>query len=222
MVIGNEIQDNVEKGLALGLSLQENNTLQGLIERELRSDDLLKSITLFDAAGTVLYSTESMQQGKKIDTGWLPVASKSATGIWQIKDRDSLVAGLQIKNNFVVTLGHVALSYTRRPLEHCMGIIGNILWQTAMVVLMVTFSGAFALLVLAFRRYSKKLLTAEKELGLLLKELDGEPHTQSRNEDVTEPCVFLEQVKSFVLAVRSTADELDRASNAVKPKTQPS
>ena len=210
IVIGNEIQDNIEKSLALGLSLQENNTLQGLIERQLRSDDLLKSIMLFDASGTILYSTDSMHRGKKVEKSWFKIASKAKTDTWKAADRNSFVAGLPIRNNFGVTLGHVALSYTRKPLEHCMGIIGNILLQTALVVLMITVAGGFALLVLAFRRYRKELL------AILMRELDGEVHTASENQLSPSSSTFLKQIHSFILSVRSTANELDKASANLK------
>jgi hypothetical protein len=219
IVIGNEIQDNVEKSLALGLSLQENNTLQGLIERELRSDDLLKSITLFDTSGTVLYSTESLQQGKKIPEGWLKVSSHSPVENWQVADRNSLVAGLPIRNNFGVTLGQVALSYTRKPLDHCMGIIGNVLFQTALITLMISVTATFLLLGLSFRRYRNELLAAESELELLIKDLDGEVHRENRLHQGSSTSTFMNQISSFAITVRQTANAMDKAAESLNPKS---
>lgn len=215
-VIGNEIQDNVEKGLALGLSLQENNTLQGLIERELRSDELLKAITIFDDAGTVLYSTESVQQGKTVAKSWLKAASSSGFENWKISDRSSLVAGLPIRNNFGVTLGHVALSYTRKPLEHCMGIVGNVLLQTALVVLMVTVSAAFALLVFAFRGYCRELTIAEDHLASLIRDLDGQVQPSLPPLNPATDGSFLGVLGGFIATVRSTVAGIDAASDALK------
>jgi sensor histidine kinase regulating citrate/malate metabolism len=217
IVIANEIQDNVEKGLALGLSLQENNTLQGLIERELRADELLKTITLFDATGTVLYSTESVQQGQKVDKTWLKTSIKASSDSWLVSERNSLVTGVPLKNNFGVTLGHVAIGYTKKPLEHCMGIIGNTLLQTALVVLMVFAAVTFYLLVLAFRRYRKELLNAESELTHLIKTLDGVT-SKKEAEQFDAPSVFIQQVRSFTASVSSTAAEIDLASTVLKSR----
>lgn len=217
IVIANEIQDNVEKSLALGLSLQENNTLQGVIERELRADDLLKSITLFDAQGTVLYATESVQQGQKVDKYWLKTAKNASNANWRVSDRNSLVAGVPLRNNFGVTLGHVAISYTNKPLEHCMGIIGNTLLQTALVVLMIFAALTFYLLVLAFRRYRRELLSAEAELTHLIKSLDG-VHFKNESEQVATTSVFLQQIHAFTASVRTTANDIDLASTAMQSK----
>lgn len=217
IVIANEIQDNVEKSLALGLSLQENNTLQGLIERELRADDLLKSIILFDASGTVLYSTESLQLGKKVQNNWLKVSARAQKDNWFISGRESLVAGVPLRNNFGITLGHVAISYTKKPLEHCMGIIGNTLLQTAMIVLMIFGAVTFYLLVLAFRRYQQELLGAEAELSLLINDLDSS-HARKGVEHVATGSAFLQQIHIFSDSVRSTAVEIDKAAAALQSK----
>lgn len=218
IVIANEIQDNVEKSLALGLSLQENNTLQGLIERELRADDLLKAITLFDATGKVLYATESLPPGQKVGKNWLKIAAKAQNNNWLVNERDSLVAGVPLRNNFGVTLGHVAISYTKKPLENCMGIIGNTLLQTALVVLMIFSVVTFYLLVLAFSRYRKELLCAEAELNLLINSLDGTLATKAQGESSAESSSFLQQIHSFTISVRTTADEIDQASAALQSK----
>ncbi|MEI6206924.1 MAG: hypothetical protein WCP20_09095 [Desulfuromonadales bacterium] len=211
LVIGNEIQDNVEKSLSLGLSLQENNTLQGLIERELRSDDLITAIVLSDAAGAVLYSTEPAQQGKKIDKSWLKASSVSKKENWTVNERNAFVAGMPLKNNFGITLGNVALSYSKKPLERSMGIMGNVLQQSALLVLMIAVISASLLLVFAFSRYRKELLAAEEDLAVLIKDLDGVPH-QHVQKPADNASPFMQQIHSFIFSVRSTAKEIDSAS----------
>jgi len=219
-VIANEIRDNVEKNLALGLSFQENNVVQGLIERELRADDLLKSIVLFDTAGTVLYSTESLQQRQKVDEGWLKCAEKSTKNSWFVSERESLVTGVPIRNNFGITLGYVAIKYSRKPLEHSMGIIGNILLQTSLLVLMFFVIVTFCLLLLTYNRYRKELLRAENELTLLVQSLDGaHPATEPEQDDSG---VFMRQIHAFSDSVRSAAEEIEQASAALRSNHRPS
>lgn len=214
LVIGNEIKDNVEKSLSLGLSLQENNTLQGLIERELRADDLITSIVLFDAAGTVLYSTEPAQQGKKIDTLWLKSSRATKKDSWNANQSNAFVVGIPLMNNYGVTLGNVALSYSKKPLERCMGIIGNILQLTALLALMATAISAFLLLVGSFSRYRKQLLVAEDELTALLKDLDGVPHPRPQ-EPAVNSSIFMQKIYTFISSVRSATEEIDSASISI-------
>ena len=214
LIIGSEIQDNVEKSLSLGLSLHENNTLQGLIERELRSDDLLTSVVLFDPVGAVLYSTEPAQLGKKISTRWLKASVVTKNESWTANDHDAFVVGIPLKNNFGVTLGNVALGYSKKPLERCMGIVGNVLQLTALLVFMATTVSASSLLVFSFRSYRKELLNAEGDLVILIKDLEGIPH-QLEQKQVGNLTPFMQQIQSFIFSVRSTSEEIDRASISI-------
>jgi len=214
LIIGNEIQNNVEKSLSLGLSLRENNTLQALIERELRSDDLLTSILLFDTTGAVLYSTESAQQGTKADKLWLKASTTTSRESWLVSERNAFVAGIPIKNNFGITLGNIALSYTKKPLERCMGIIDNLLQVTALLLLLLTVISAFLLLVLAFTPYRKRLQAAEDDLALLIKDIDAVPH-QPKHSDIDDPTPFLQRIREFIFSVRSAVSEIDAASTFI-------
>lgn len=118
LVIGNSINNSIQSSIALGMQLNDLNSLPETMARERAADELISSVEVFDPEGMALYSTDRLRVRKPVSKAWLQAARKSGDRDWQIDaERDSAV-GIPIKNNFGLTLGYVAVRYAEDSVRH--------------------------------------------------------------------------------------------------------
>jgi len=159
LVIGYGIENSVQTSLGLGMGFSELGALPDLMEREKAADKLITGIDVFDSAGKMLYSTDPARVGKAAPERWVA----NATGIgakgkeWQAEDEREFVAGISLKNNFDLTVGYLALRYTR---DHVDANVEKMGWRLLLIGA-VTFAcaSAFAalILMLILRRYERDM-----------------------------------------------------------------
>jgi hypothetical protein len=117
LVVGRGIENSVQASLQLGMQFNELSTLPQLMQREKASDRLVRGIDVFDANGQVIYSTERGRVGQKVPGGWNLAAERSKTTEWTAEAPDEYVAGISLKNAFDLTVGFLALRYSRDEVE---------------------------------------------------------------------------------------------------------
>lgn len=105
-----DLRDNLETGLDLGLAVQELGNAQAAIEFEASQDPAIVSISVVDAAGSVVFHT-----GERPDAATLAwrKASAKADRDWIARDTDVIVAGTRLSNNLGIGAGALVLRYSR-------------------------------------------------------------------------------------------------------------
>jgi hypothetical protein len=113
LVIGRSIENSVQASLSLGMQFTELTTLPALMEREMAADKLIRGIDVFDDTGQVIYSTEAARLGQRVMRNWTESANRAKSTEWTSEAPDEYIAGISLKNNFDLTVGYLALRYSR-------------------------------------------------------------------------------------------------------------
>jgi hypothetical protein len=158
LVIGYGIDNSVSSSLALGLSFAELGELSSLLEREKASDPLLTGIDVFSSDGRLLYSTDAARVGKPVPAEWIEAATHGAeVREWHSTTDDELVTGISLKNNFNLTVGYLALRYTREYVENEVRRMGLELLLIGVVAFLAACLVVALALTLVLRRYERDM-----------------------------------------------------------------
>ena len=146
-LVAEDIGNNIELSLGLGLSFGEIGTLQELIERHRSSDVLILSIEVLDNGGRVRYSTRPERAGQAAPAGWLAALRRPE---WLRVEPDAFVAGRTMRNNFDVVIGGVAVRYDRGQTNAAVAEMGlRLIELGAAITAVLTLLGGATLSVLA-------------------------------------------------------------------------
>ncbi len=159
VVIGKSIENSIQASLSLGLSFADLSMLPGLMARERATDDIIQSIKVFDTAGQPLYSTGAAPAERSVPESWLAAARHAGDADWFVEHGNESAVGISIKNNFGLTVGYLALRYSREKIDRAAHAVGVELARAALAV----FAGAAALaslvLVIVMRRLDRDMHT---------------------------------------------------------------
>lgn len=97
-----------EANVSIGLTLDQMDSLQALIERERESADNVLSIDVFNSSGTVVYSTDRSAIGTSVAAPWVPFLDREGT--WAIAGRGERVIGTRFDNDLGRAEGGIALT----------------------------------------------------------------------------------------------------------------
>jgi hypothetical protein len=111
VVTGQGIEASIRSSLALGMQFADIVTLQDKLERELRTDDITRTIQVFDVHGETLYSTDSLRAFRGVPTNWFEAAKDADGGVWTVKDGVNSAVGVSVRNSIGLVVGHLALRY---------------------------------------------------------------------------------------------------------------
>lgn len=161
LVVGRGIENSVQKSLQLGMQFAELSQLTQLMQREKASDRLVRGIDVFDTSGQIIYSTDRGRVGMKVPNSWTTNAERSKTTEWSTEEADAFVAGISVKNAFDLTVGYLAMRYSREEVERAAATAGREILLAAL--------GAFAgiaivaplALIIVIRRFERDLRTLE-------------------------------------------------------------
>ncbi len=161
LVVGRSIENSVQASLSLGMQFTELTTLPAQLQREKASDRLIQGIDVFDDTGQIIYSTEPSRVGQRVLRGWTDAASRAKSTEWNGEAPDEYVAGISLKNNFDLTVGYLALRYSRDYVDRAAAGAAREITLAAL--------GAFAgialiaplALIVVIRRFERDLLTLE-------------------------------------------------------------
>jgi hypothetical protein len=161
LVVGRSIENSIQASLALGLQFTELATLPSQMEREKASDKLIQGIDVFDDTGQIIYSTDAARVGQRVQRSWTEAAARSKTTEWTGEGVDDYVAGISLKNNFDLTVGYLALRYSRDYVDRAASAAARQITLAAL--------GAFAgialiaplALIVVIRRFERDLQTLE-------------------------------------------------------------
>ena len=164
VVTGNAIDTNIQSSLALGLNFSDIGTLQGTMERERATDDLILSIEVFDTEGKPLYSTDRLRATRNVPTAWLDAARLARGADWSVKSGSESAAGIAIQNNFGLPIGYLALRFSEEKVSASHQAVARELMGTTIVVFLVAASLASLALLAVMRKLSRDLEAVEAVL----------------------------------------------------------
>lgn len=161
LVVGRGIENSVQASLQLGMQFAELSQLPQLMQREKSSDRLVRGIEIFDTSGQVMYSTDRTRVGQKVPATWTASAQRSKTTEWSTEETDEYVAGISVKNAFDLTVGYLALRYSREEVERAAATAG----REILLAALASFAGiaivAPLALIVVIRRFERDLRTLE-------------------------------------------------------------
>jgi hypothetical protein len=164
IVIGKGIENSIQAQVALGISFDDLGTLTGLMERERAADGLIAEISVFDAEGKPLYTTDQARAPQAVPASWLTAAHRAGDADWAVDDGADSAVGMSIKNSFGLTLGYLALRYSRDKIDAAAHGVAKRLALSALAA----FAGAALLaslaLVLAMRPLQRDIRMVEAAL----------------------------------------------------------
>lgn len=103
-----------EANVSIGLTLEQMDGLQGLIEREREGAESLLSIDVFNPNGVVVYSTDRSAIGTAVALPWVPLLAGDRT--WMVEGRAERVIGTRFDNDLGGAEGGIAITQ-RAPAE---------------------------------------------------------------------------------------------------------
>lgn len=111
LFVSQSLKTALELNIGLGFPLAELRVTQDLIEREKADDDQILAIEVLDDTGRSLFSTDRGTVGEEAPADWLQALQIAGGQRWTVVERDAIVIGVPIVNDFERTVGYVALQY---------------------------------------------------------------------------------------------------------------
>ena len=102
-----------ENYLAIGLNLDQMEALQGLIERERASFSHVQAIDVFNANGSLLYSTDLSTLGGQVPARWRDSLTHSAP--WRRDEVGQRQLGTRFDNDLGQAAGGIVLTISTTP-----------------------------------------------------------------------------------------------------------
>jgi hypothetical protein len=167
LLVGHGIENTVQASLQVGIQFTEIRTLPEMLRREQLSDPLLRGIDVFDSQGQVVYSSDRARVGQKVPETWIRAAERSKTAEWSAEAVEDYVAGISVKNAFDLTVGFLALRYSRDEVDRAAAKAGREILAAALTA----FAGVAVLaplaLIVVIRRFERDMRSLEAAAGHL-------------------------------------------------------
>ena len=164
LVIGNSIVGSIQSSLALGIQLNDLNTLQSTMERERATDELILSIEVFDTDGQPLYSTDRLRAERAVSPAWMGAAKHAGDGDWFVEDGGESAAGVSIKNSFGLRIGYLAVRFSADRVRDAHAAVARDLATAAFLVWVIAAALASLALLGVMRRLTKDVAAVEAAL----------------------------------------------------------
>lgn len=167
LVVGRGVENAVQASLNVGLQFSELSMLPPLMQREKATDKLIRGMDVFDPSGQVIYSTDPERVKREVPLGWMRAAERSKTTEWTAEEGDEYIAGLSLKNSFDLTVGYLALRYSRGYMDSASkGVAQEILFASLIAFGVLALVTPLALIVV-IRRFERDLQTLESAVSHL-------------------------------------------------------
>lgn len=162
VVTGKSVESNIQSSLALGLQFSDIGTLPGTLERERSTDNLILGIDIFDTQGKMLYSTDRLRASRPVPAAMLAAASKE--GDWSYEDDHESAVGIDVRNNFGLTIGYLGVRYSGDLVRDAAFSVGRELAFSALMVFLLSSAAASAAVLTVTRRLARDVNTASDVL----------------------------------------------------------
>lgn len=163
-LIGNSIEHNIQASLAIGLQFSDIGTLPAMLERERDAEDLVHGIDVFDTDGRLLYSTDRLRMDRPVPADWLAAARRAGSADWIVQGSGESAVGVEVANNFGLTIGYLALRYSDAKLAAANARVGRDLAVAGLAILALAGAIASCALMAVMRRLGSDVSALERAL----------------------------------------------------------
>ena len=167
LLVGRGIENTVQASLQVGMQFTEIGTLPEMLRREQLSDPLLRGIDVFDAQGHVIYSSDRARVGQKVPEAWIREAERSKNAEWSAEAVEDYIAGISLRNAFNLTVGFLALRYSRDEVDRAAAKAGGEILAAALTAFAGVAVFAPLALIVVIRRFERDLRSLEAAAGHL-------------------------------------------------------
>jgi hypothetical protein len=168
------------RDLDLGLNLNQIGNAQTVLDRQASDDPDIVALVLFDGRGHVL-ARAGAQRFKDVPPGWVGLNKAAAKHLWTTSEHNMMIAGLRLTNNFGVTVGGLAVGYSRAAHEAVLARMARGLTAATVVIatgaVLLTFLVSMALIL----KVRRTLNGVENELSGDEAYADGSAAAQVRS-----------------------------------------
>jgi hypothetical protein len=165
VVTGTGIENSIRSSLALGLQFSDLGTLPETLERERSTDELIRTIEVFDTEGKSLYSTDRLRAVRGVPAVWVAEAKEAGDEYWMVKHGANSAVGLPIKNSFGLVIGHVALRFDDAQLRESALGVARELGLISLIVFGIAATLSSLALMAVMDRMAKDLKVVEQSLA---------------------------------------------------------
>ncbi|QJR10450.1 hypothetical protein DSM104443_01514 [Usitatibacter rugosus] len=164
LMVATEIDGIAEKNLSLGQDFWEIATLQDVIERRRKADQLFTGIDVAGKDGKIAYATDMAKIGSPLPPEWIEAFSRNPKlNSLSLSPEEALVVS-GIRNSFGQPAGYAVIRYSRGPEREAMTAFTRKLVANCLIVFTVFGLGLFAILVWIERGFERALSTAAAAL----------------------------------------------------------
>lgn len=197
---GQQIEHSIRSSLALGLQLAELGMLPGTLQRLRATDDLLVGIDIFDTEGQPLYSTDQLRAARAVPRTWLEAAQRAgANQEWVVREDGEAAVGMDIQNEFGLTVGYVALRYSEARVRDAALQVGRQIALATLGVFVLAVSAASLAMLGVMNMLSSNARRLEDALR------SGDP---GRAAAAGRGGPFAQALKRFIETVRSAETQI--------------
>lgn len=204
LFVSQSLKTALELNIGLGFPLAELRVSQDLIEREKADDDQILAIEVLDETGRSLFSTDRGTVGEEAPADWSQAIQMTSGQRWTVVERDAIVIGVPIVNDFEQTVGYVALQYAKTYFDQRLAEFTESLslWG----------AGIFAILaVLLFISTLSLTAASAARPRALLAIFNGEPGAAVKDDPLIDLAVAAqEKINSAAAYLDSRAKDLQR------------
>ena len=205
LLVGHGIENTVQASLQVGIQFTEIGTLPEMLRREQLSDPLLRGIDVFDSQGQVVYSSDRARVGQKVPETWIRAAERSKTAEWGAEAVEDYVAGISVKNAFDLTVGFLALRYSREEVDRAAAKAGREILAAALTA----FAGVAVLaplaLIVVIRRFERDMHSLEAAAGHL-------------EDKAAVPVATGSTFDSAIASLRTSLDDANKSLDQLRAK----
>ena len=179
LVVGRGIENAIQASLNVGLQFSELSMLPPLMLREKATDKLIHGMDVFDPSGQVIYSTDPERVKREVPLAWMRAAERSKTTEWIAEEGDDYIAGISLKNNFDLTVGFLAMRYSRDYMDSASKEVAREILVASLIAFVVVAIVTPLALIVVIRRFERDLSTLESAVSHLEDRATPPPPTGS-------------------------------------------
>ena len=165
LMVAHEIDSIAEKNLSLGQDFWDMGTLQDVIERRGKADQIFIGIDVAGKDGKIAYATDLSRMGSKLPSEWVDALTRNPNLTSLPPTPDQAVAVSSIRNGFNQQAGFAVIRYGRALEHEAMAAFARKLVANCLLVFVASTLGLFALLVWLERRMERAFAQAASAMG---------------------------------------------------------
>lgn len=208
VVTGQGIEASIRSSLAVGMQFSDLGTLPEKLDRELGTDDLIKTIEIFDIQGNSLYSTDRLRAVRGVYAKWLEAAREAEGNVWAVKDDVNSAVGIAVRNNFGLVVGYLALRYNEHQISNPIMAVGRQLALMFVLQFILTAALSALALYLVMRGMTRDMTDISNML--VVNTTNAQPDSASMRGPFAKP------LERFFTQVRSVEVNIDMLRRQLK------